>query len=162
MGPLLGWKVGRSAGHHEEQLARDVPIPVVVVAERRSADAEADVGHRRRHLGLRQHRVGPHEEIPLPDQPAQAAGALLALYEAGLTVPGDVSVVGYDDLPISRYTIPPLTTMHQPIYHMGERAADIVIDQIERKIEEVVHVHLQAQLVERKTCCAPKYVGQPE
>ncbi len=87
---------------------------------------------------------------------AQAAGALLAIHRAGLTVPGDVSVIGYDDLPISRYTIPPLTSMHQPIYHMGERAADIVIDQIEGKIEDVVHVHLQADLVERETCSPPR------
>ena len=71
-------------------------------------------------------------------------------------MPDDVSVVGYDDLPISQYTIPPLTTMRQPIYHMGQRAADIVIDQIERKIEAVMHVHLQAELVKRETCCAPR------
>ncbi len=83
---------------------------------------------------------------------AQAAGALLALHRAGLTVPGDVSVIGYDDLPISRFTIPPLTTIHQPIYRMGERAADIVIDQIEGKNKEVLHVHLQADLVIRETC----------
>ena len=83
---------------------------------------------------------------------AQATGALLALHRAGLTAPEDVSVIGYDDLPISRFTTPPLTTMRQPIYHMGERAAGIVIDQIEGKISEVMHVHLQADLVIRETC----------
>lgn len=82
---------------------------------------------------------------------AQASGALLALHRAGLQAPDDVSVVGYDDLPIAKFTIPPLTTMQQPIYHMGERAAGIVIDQIEGKIKEVVHVQLKAELVIRET-----------
>ena len=82
---------------------------------------------------------------------AQASGALLALHRAGLKAPDDVSVVGYDDLPIAQFTLPPLTTMRQPIYHMGERAADIVIDQIEGKIKDVVHVQLQAELVIRET-----------
>ena len=83
---------------------------------------------------------------------AQATGVLLALHRAGLTTPDDVSVIGFDDLPSSRFTIPPLTTVHQPIYHMGECAADIVIDQIEGKKGEVVHTHLQADLVIRETC----------
>ena len=82
---------------------------------------------------------------------AQASGALLALHRAGLGAPDDVAMVGYDDLPIARFTIPPLTTMQQPIYGMGEQAADIVIDQIEGKIKDVVHVQLQAELVVRET-----------
>ena len=83
---------------------------------------------------------------------AQAGGALLAIHEAGLAVPNDLSVIGYDDLPAARYTIPPLTTMRQPIYKLGERAADIVLDQIEGKHIEPVRFHLQADLVERATC----------
>ncbi|WP_062379301.1 LacI family DNA-binding transcriptional regulator [Demequina pelophila] len=48
-----------------------------------------------------------------------AAGLLLALREAGRDVPGDVSVVGFDDIPLARYLAPPLTTVHQPFAEVG-------------------------------------------
>jgi len=52
-----------------------------------------------------------------------AAGAIQALREAGLHVPKDVAVVGFDDVPQASYTDPPLTTVHQPLREMGETAA---------------------------------------
>ncbi|HKI59015.1 MAG TPA: LacI family DNA-binding transcriptional regulator [Trueperaceae bacterium] len=57
-----------------------------------------------------------------------AAGALLALHQHGLGVPEDVSLVGFDDIPLSAYTIPPLTTVRQPAYRMGVDAATGVLD----------------------------------
>lgn len=59
-----------------------------------------------------------------------AYGAMLALYRRGRSVPGDVSVVGFDDLPGSSFTIPPLTTVHRSIDEVGEAAAEAVIDLI--------------------------------
>ena len=85
---------------------------------------------------------------------AMAAGALLAISEAGLSVPHDVAVVGYDNLPGSAYTIPPLTTISQPIHRMGERAADLLIDRIEEVNLDVAHEKLDACLIIRKTCGA--------
>ncbi len=52
-----------------------------------------------------------------------AAGAIQALREAGLQVPKDVAVVGFDDIPEASHTDPPLTTVHQPLREMGETAA---------------------------------------
>lgn len=83
-----------------------------------------------------------------------ATGALLALYQAGLSVPGDVAVVGFDDLPSSSYTAPPLTTVHQPIYEKGVQAANIMIDRIEAPDAGVVHVKLPVRLVVRESCGA--------
>lgn len=83
---------------------------------------------------------------------AIATGALLALYKAGLAVPDAVAVVGFDDVPGARYTAPPLTTIHQPIYEKGEQAADIIIDQIEGRRRDVVHARLPAELVVRESC----------
>ncbi|XVV10031.1 LacI family DNA-binding transcriptional regulator [Actinoplanes sp. CA-131856] len=56
-----------------------------------------------------------------------AAGALRVLREAGLSVPGDVAVVGFDDLGAARRTDPPLTTVHQPIQALGTEMARLLI-----------------------------------
>ena len=56
-----------------------------------------------------------------------AAGALLAIHRAGLSIPGDISITGFDDTPISEIVWPPLTTVHQPIKDMGLEAAEMLI-----------------------------------
>ena len=56
-----------------------------------------------------------------------AAGALQAVREAGLKVPEDVAVVGFDDIPLAAHTEPPLTTVRQPLREMGEAAARMLI-----------------------------------
>jgi DNA-binding LacI/PurR family transcriptional regulator len=61
---------------------------------------------------------------------ALAAGALEVLREAGLTVPGDVGVVGFDDSAWARRTQPQLSTIHQPAADLGTRAADLVLRQL--------------------------------
>jgi LacI family transcriptional regulator len=60
-----------------------------------------------------------------------AVGARLALYRRNIRVPEDVSLVGFDDLPGSVYTIPPLTTVRQPVYELGEVAAKAMLNLIE-------------------------------
>jgi LacI family transcriptional regulator len=56
-----------------------------------------------------------------------AYGAALALHRRGLHVPGDVSIVGFDDLPVSAYLNPPLSTVHYPAYEMGRLAATALL-----------------------------------
>jgi LacI family transcriptional regulator len=56
-----------------------------------------------------------------------AYGAQLALFERGLRVPEDVSLVGFDDQPHSAYTTPPLTTVRQPVEEMGSAAARALV-----------------------------------
>ena len=85
-----------------------------------------------------------------------AMGALLALHEAGVAVPAEMAVVGFDDLPTSRYTVPPLTTVRQPIREKGERAADLIIDLIEGKTPDCCHVTLQPELKVRVSCGATR------
>ncbi len=57
-----------------------------------------------------------------------AIGVLEAASELGLAVPGDLSVMGYDDQELARYTHPPLSTLVLPNYEMGQRAAEALID----------------------------------
>lgn len=56
-----------------------------------------------------------------------AYGARLALYRKGIRVPDDISLVGFDDLPGSSYTTPPLTTIRQPLYDMGRIATEALL-----------------------------------
>jgi len=56
-----------------------------------------------------------------------AVGCLLALREAGLDVPGDVAVVGFDDIPIARFTSPPLTTLRVGIFDLGRRGLEMLV-----------------------------------
>jgi LacI family transcriptional regulator len=84
-----------------------------------------------------------------------ALGALLALHQADVAVPEEMSIIGFDDLPTSRYAYPPLTTVHQPIYEKGEQAADMIISQVEGTQDEVRHVKLPAELVIRESAGPP-------
>ena len=59
-----------------------------------------------------------------------AIGAIRALKDAGLSVPGDVSVVGFDDIQSAAYSTPSLTTVRQPLTEMGKRGAQILLERI--------------------------------
>lgn len=86
-----------------------------------------------------------------------AVGALQALHEAGLRVPDDVSVVGFDDLPIAVQTLPQLTTVRQPIMHKGIMATNLLLDMIEGTLKGPQQVILPTQLVIRQSCGALRY-----
>lgn len=81
-----------------------------------------------------------------------AMGAMLALYKAGINVPGQVSVIGFDDLPFAQYTVPPLTTIRQSIYAKGKRLAQILISELKEENKHVVHENLKPELVIRESC----------
>jgi LacI family transcriptional regulator len=59
-----------------------------------------------------------------------AIGAIRALKDAGLSVPGDVSVVGFDDILSAAYATPSLTTVRQPLAEMGRRGAKVLLERI--------------------------------
>jgi DNA-binding LacI/PurR family transcriptional regulator len=76
-----------------------------------------------------------------------------SLFEHGVRIPEDVSVIGYDDINFAGLVRVPLTTIHQPKFKMGELAARQLIDQIERGREGVVRQFLvEPSLVVRKSC----------
>jgi LacI family transcriptional regulator len=61
---------------------------------------------------------------------SMAIGALSALREAGVSVPEEIAVTGFDDIPIAQYTSPPLTSVHVPILDLGERATERLVDSL--------------------------------
>jgi len=80
-----------------------------------------------------------------------ALGSLNALYEKGIRVPEDMAVVGFDDIALARYVIPPLTTIHLPAYSLGLGAANMLIQQINNNFEESSEIILQTRLVIRES-----------
>ncbi|WP_224360758.1 LacI family DNA-binding transcriptional regulator [Hyalangium versicolor] len=72
-----------------------------------------------------------------------AYGARLALYRKGIRVPEDVSIIGFDDLPSSLYTTPPLTTVRQPAYDLGKIAGDAMLGLIQGEPVSIPHIPLQ-------------------
>jgi len=82
-----------------------------------------------------------------------ALGALRALHGAGVRVPDDVALAGFDDEAAGRFTIPALTTVHQPLYEMGSAAARTVVAAAEGQgIER--HIEIPTRLVVRESCGA--------
>jgi LacI family transcriptional regulator len=81
-----------------------------------------------------------------------AIGAIRALKDAGLSVPGDVSVVGFDDIQSAAYSTPSLTTVRQPLFEMGQRGAQILLERIADKEKEFpAEVVVAPELVVRES-----------
>ena len=80
-----------------------------------------------------------------------AIGAIRALREAGLRVPEDVSVVGFDDIRDAAYHVPSLTTVRQPLRKMGEIAAQTLVDRIEGRKTYGRQIAIEPELVVRES-----------
>jgi LacI family transcriptional regulator len=85
---------------------------------------------------------------------ATAFGALQAIQESGLSVPEDISLIGFDNVPVAGLVHPPLTTVHQPKYEMGQAAMEILIRQARSRNYATEQRILGVRLVERKSCRA--------
>ncbi|MDA8261898.1 MAG: LacI family DNA-binding transcriptional regulator [Actinomycetota bacterium] len=89
-----------------------------------------------------------------------AIGAINALEDAGLSVPGDVSVVGYDDTALAGLRHISLTTVHQPRRALGERAAELLLDE-EEEPSRPRQILLPPHLVIRSSTAAPRGGHEP-
>jgi DNA-binding LacI/PurR family transcriptional regulator len=97
-----------------------------------------------------------------PDRPTavitgndlQALGVYQAAREARLHIPDDLSIVGFDDLPVARWVSPPLTTVRQPLVEMAETAAELVLA-MGRGEPTQTRVELATELVVRESTAPP-------
>jgi DNA-binding LacI/PurR family transcriptional regulator len=80
-----------------------------------------------------------------------AIGSICAFQEAGLRVPEDLSVVGFDDIQSAAFLNPPLTTVRQPLQEMGTIAARTLLDRIEDRVEYVPEISVEPEFVVRKS-----------
>jgi DNA-binding LacI/PurR family transcriptional regulator len=85
-----------------------------------------------------------------------AIGVLKAVVESGRNVPEDVSVIGFDDLRLSAFTIPALTTIRQPAREIGERATDLLLELChQRPVVQLSHLLAPTLVVRGSTAQAP-------
>jgi LacI family transcriptional regulator len=87
-----------------------------------------------------------------------AFGAMAAIREAGLRVPEDLSIVGFDDIPLAAYFDPPLTTVHLPAHDLGRAAGVALLDRINGRAVEARTV-LPTALVVRSSTAPPPPTG---
>ncbi|MEU9664007.1 LacI family DNA-binding transcriptional regulator [Streptomyces bobili] len=138
------------------------------VAGYRSALASAGVGHRPeyiRHGGfdesVARHRMRELLDLPKPPTAVfvcsdrMALGVYEALAERGLRVPDDISVVGFDDLPESRWSTPALTTVRQPLAEMAATALRLLVRMMDGERPEGTRTELSTRLVERASTAPP-------
>ncbi|NPV54351.1 MAG: LacI family DNA-binding transcriptional regulator [Firmicutes bacterium] len=84
-----------------------------------------------------------------------AVGVMSAARELQLRVPQDVSIVGYDDVPLSRLSNPPLTTIRQPISDMGKVAVRLLVQKIRGTRKKQTSMVLPVELIVRGSTCPP-------
>jgi DNA-binding LacI/PurR family transcriptional regulator len=114
-------------------------------------DFEFVEGRSAMHAILR-HRARPTAVFCAND--IQAIGAMYECQEAGVKVPEQMSIVGFDDLPISQYMHPQLTTVRVPADDMGRRATEMLLAAIEGKPSDQ-RVELTTDLVVRRSTATP-------
>ncbi|MFI1722236.1 LacI family DNA-binding transcriptional regulator [Streptomyces sp. NPDC020489] len=108
-------------------------------------------------------RDAGHRVLGLPDRPTAvfcandllALGVLQALYEAGLRVPDDIAVLGYDDIEFAASAVVPLTSVRRPASAMGRRAGRLLVEDTAQGTRHThSHVVLQPELVVRRSTMA--------
>jgi LacI family transcriptional regulator len=135
--------VQRVAGFRSELQRKNMPFEEALIV---TSDFQESGGFRAMNQLLETHQSFT-AVIAANDQ--MAYGARLALYRAGIRVPEDVSIVGFDDLPHSAFTLPPLTTVRQSIYEVGSSAARALFELIEGRTPAPIQI--PAELVVRES-----------
>ncbi len=105
-------------------------------------------------MSLLQLRKRPTAIVASSDN--MAIGAIDAVKELDLQVPGDISVVGFNDIPNAKNTRPPLTTVRVPMEHMGSVAMELLVDLIEGRSRMLNRIEVAVELIVRESTARPK------
>lgn len=98
-------------------------------------------------------RLGTPPDAIVAQSDMIAAGAIDAAHDSGLSVPGDIAVVGFDNREFALYLRPPLTTVALPLYRMGEIATELLVEEITNgPTEQGRIVSVECELVVRQSC----------
>jgi DNA-binding LacI/PurR family transcriptional regulator len=147
-----GWDAAsnRLAGYQEELAASGLPYDSALVA---GGDWQAQSGYH-----------GAQQLLAAAERPTaifaandlMALGAIYAIQEAGLRVPEDMAIVGYDDRDFAGFVRPALTTVEMPCEKMGQVAAESLLRLINREVMALEPALVRGELVIRQSCGARK------
>ncbi len=144
----------REAGYRDSMIAAGIPVDPSLVRESRYVpDRAAEI---------------TRDLLELPDRPTAifaandvtAIRAMEVAHEYGLSVPEDVSVVGFDDIPEATLAVPQLTTVRQPMQAMGRAAMEMLLEII-RGVERETHIRMSTELVVRDSTAPPPSSVRP-
>lgn len=136
----------RRQGYGDALHAAGLPLDETLIA---SGDFEAEMAYQAT-LALLPHQ--PDAIFAASDSMALAAQRALA--EAGVTVPDEIALVGFDDLAAAETAVPPLTTVRQPIHRLGALAVETLLALIEKPEEGPRRAVLPTELIVRRSCGA--------
>jgi len=155
-----GWDatINRMAGYQEELAAWGIPFDAALVQR---GDWEVQSGYlaAKNLMGLKERPTAIFAGNDL-----MALGAIYAIQEAGLRVPEDVALVGYDDRDLSGFVRPAITTIRMPCEEMGYTSAELLLRIIGGEVECIEPILIQGELVVRQSCGAREgeWVFEPE
>ncbi|MBN2385630.1 MAG: LacI family DNA-binding transcriptional regulator [Anaerolineales bacterium] len=158
-------------GHREIALITNAPLSYTSAQQRCNGYRQAleEAGLPYRETWLREGAYTPAsgfaamaDLLKLPQRPSAvfiasdvvAMGAIQALKQAGVRIPEDIAVVGFDDIPLAEYCDPPLTTMHLPAYGLGWAAGERLVRKLLNEDLDQTGVLLKAELVVRRSSTA--------
>nr|WP_215788235.1 ribose operon transcriptional repressor RbsR [Pantoea dispersa] len=133
----------RLDGYHQAMAASGLAVPPGYVVD---GDFEFQGGFNAMNQLL---ALDPPPQAVFTSNDAMAVGVYHALYQAGLRVPQDMAVMGYDNIELARYLTPPLSTIHQPKDELGELAIDTLIHRMSDPDASQQTLVLTPELVER-------------
>jgi LacI family transcriptional regulator len=133
----------RYQGYQDALHERGIPLNHDLVAEGQFSDPSG-------YLAMK--RLLPHKpDAVFIASDAMAFAAMRAIYEEGLSIPEDIAVIGFDDIPSAATSHPPLTTIRQPIIRTGCLAAEMLIDIIQHPETQPRRMVLSTELVIRSS-----------
>ena len=143
----------RIDGYTDALRSTGIPVDPDLI---RTGDFEVSGGYREA-LALLSLRDRPTAIFAGSDM--QALGVYQAARELSLDIPADLSVVGYDNLPMAQWVTPALTTVHQPLHQMAELAARLVLDLARGHTPPALRLDLAVEMRVRRSTTRPASTG---
>lgn len=146
--PQLSTSRERLQGYRDALLDHTIEFDAALT---RSGDSRQASGRR---LSAELLRIDPPPSALLVGNSMMTLGALEAIREAALRIPGDLALIGYDDMPWALALDPPLSVVRQPGYELGARAMELLLQRIQDPTRSATVVMLQPKLMIRGSCGA--------
>lgn len=145
--PSYAAAADRLHGYKDAVSSAGLPVDMQLV---RYGDFDSESGYAQMNSLL---DVNPDLTAAFVASDVVAFGAMAAVRERGLRIPQDISLVGFDNVPFSRYVDPGLTTIQLPVVELARRASEMVVGMIRGEPPAQPQVLLDANLTVRNSCC---------